>query len=185
MNDILTLDDLRNESEKFWTFFLSKCYPNAYFEQEDIELSDYIREKYIVSLSGADDFTKYYEGVLDEEDGYVENPRKVIVDFANNNLLEIEFHPGDTIFYLNKENIGSTGPHFNLHKIAWSEIKLLLEGVDNKEWKFFMILPIIYIKENEADEALIEITKYLTKLPFKLEDYKIIAKCIIENILSE
>lgn len=185
MNDILTLNDLCNESEQFWSFFLSKSYPNGYFEEEDIELSEYIREKYNVSLEWVDEFTKYYDGVMDEKDGYVENPRKVIVDFANSNLLEVEFHPGDTIFYLNKESIGCTGPHFNLHKISWTEFKALLVDVDNKEWRFFMLLPMIYIKEDEIGEALMEITKYLTRLPFKSEDHKIIAKCIIENILNK
>ncbi|SHJ43315.1 Immunity protein 19 [Clostridium cavendishii DSM 21758] len=185
MNNILTLDDLFNECETFWPFFFSKCYPNGYFEKEDIELAEYIRGKYCLPIEWVDDFTKYYAGVFDEEDGYVKNPRKVIVDFANNNLLEIEFHPGDTIFYLNKENIGCTGPHFELHKISWNELKKLLLNVEYKEFKLFMILPMVFIQDNEIDEVFKVITECLTKLPFKSEDYTIISKCIVENIIGE
>lgn len=184
MKNILNLNDLYNEREQFWTFFFSKCYPNGYFEEKDIELSEYIREKYNVALKWVDDFTKYYDGVLDEEDGYVENPRKVTIDLAHNNLLKVEFHPGDTIFYLNKDTIGCTGPHFNLHKISWTELKNLLVNTDNKEWKFFFLLPMVFIKQNEIDESLKIIIEYLTKLPFEVEDYEMISKCIIENILS-
>lgn len=184
MNNILTLNDLYNEREQFWILFFSTCYPNGYFQEEDIELSEYIREKYNLSLNWVDDFTKYYDGVFDEEDGYVKNPRRVTANLNNNKLLEIEFHPGDTIFYLDKESIGCTGPHFNLHKISWIELKKLLINTDNIEWKFFLLLPMAFIHENEIDESLKIITKYLTKLPFRVEDYKIISKCIIDNIVK-
>jgi hypothetical protein len=182
MNDILTINDLNNQRLQFWSMFFSKCYPNGYYQEKDIELSEYIRTKYNLSLDWVDEFTKYYDGVLDDEDGYVENPRKVSLELNDKNLLEIEFHPGDTIFYLNKENIGCTGPHFYIHKISWVELNELIVKSIFFEDKFFLLLPMVYVDEIETDEALNMISQCLIKLPFKEEDYEIIGKCIINNI---
>lgn len=182
MKDILSLNDLYDIRLEFWTFFFSKCYPNGYFEEQDIELSEYIRSKYALSLEWVDDFTKYYDGVLDEEDGYVENPRRLSIELENNNLFEIEFHPGDTVFYMNKENIGCTGPHFILHKISLSELKELIPNSEYVEETFFLLLPMVFVEKHEVDEVLSIISQYLTKLPFKVEDCEIIKKCIISDI---
>jgi hypothetical protein len=182
MKDNLTLIDLNADKLTFWTFFFAKCYPNGYDENQDIELSEFIRNKYNLSLNWVDEFTKYYDGVLDEEDGYVENPRKLSVRLKNDNQLEIEFHPGDTVFYLNKENIGCTGPHFYIHKISLAKLKDLVLDSDYTEEKFFLLLPMVFVEENEIEEMTSIISQYLVKLPFKEEDLEIITMCIINDI---
>ena len=128
------------------------------------------------------DFLKEYDGVFDEEDGYIENPRKLSVRLKNDNLLEIEFHPGDTVFYLNKENIGCTGPHFYIHKISLAQLKELVLDTDFAEEKFFLLLPMVFIEENEIEEMTSIISQYLVKLPFKAEDHEIITMCITSDI---
>jgi len=182
MEDILTISDLNNQKLEFWSMFFSKCYPNGYYEEQDIELSEYIRTKYNLSMDWVDEFTKYYEGVFDEEDGYVNNPRKLRVELNEKSFLEIEFHPGDTVFYINGENIGCTGPHFYIHKISWIDMLGLVLKSKIVEEIFFLLLPMVYVEENEINEALDIISQYLLKMPFKAEDYEIIKKCIINNI---
>jgi len=173
---------LNKDKLTIWTFFFAKSYPNGYNENQDIELSEFIRSKYNLSLSWVDEFTKYYDAVLDEEDGYVENPRKLSVSLKNGNLLEIEFHPGDTVFYLNKENIGCTGPHYYIHKISLAKLKELVLDTDLTEEKFFLLLPMVFVDGNEIEEMISIISQYLVKLPFKAEDHEIITKCIINDI---
>ncbi len=182
MKDILTISDLNNLKLQFWSMFFSKCYPNGYYEEKDIELSEYIRTKYNLSIDWVDEFTKYYDGVFDDNDGYVNNPRKLRVELNGENLLEIEFHPGDTVFYINGENIGCTGPHFYIHKISWKNMLDLVQKLRNVEEVFFLLLPMVYVEENEINEVLNSISCNLHKLPFELEDYEIIKKCIINNI---
>ncbi len=41
-----------------------------------------------------DNFTKYYDGVLEESDGYVDEPETLICELAPAQTLKIEFHPG-------------------------------------------------------------------------------------------
>lgn len=182
MKDNLSLIDLNEDKLTFWAFFFAKCYPNGYYEKEDIELSEFIRSKYNLSLNLVDEFTKYRDGVLDEEDGYVENPRKLSVRLKDDNLLEIEFHPGGTVFYLNEENIGCTGPHFYIHKISLTKLKELVLDTDFVEEKFFLLLPMVFVEENEIEEMTSIISQYLVKLPFKAEDHEIITMCIINDI---
>ena len=59
-------------------------------------------------------FTGYYESVLDESDGYLEEPVTLNEALSQDKILKIEFHPGDILYFINDEEIGSTGPHWKL-----------------------------------------------------------------------
>lgn len=169
MKDVFVIGDLILEDEKFWIYFFSKNYPNGYYEENDIELSEYIFANYELSLKWVNEFTKYYDGVLDEQDGYVNTPRVIKVNLSDDNNLIVEFYPGDTIFFLNNKKIGCTGPHYEIHKISWSEFNKLLYNVDDREVKFLLLLPMVFIKKEEVEEMEKVITNLITKTPFNMK----------------
>ena len=75
-------------------------------------------------------FTGWYDGILDESDGWLENPAGVIVPLARSLTLEVETHPGGTEFHLAVEEtgrfmLGACGSHWRLPMLRWSEAALL------------------------------------------------------------
>jgi hypothetical protein len=108
MEDIISTKDISQE-KYFWLYFLSVNYSNMSYDDESQDnLSDYIYENFEESLfekayDWVNNFTKHYPEVFKEADGYLENPRKLIVDLNENNSLTIEFHPGDTYFFMNNK----------------------------------------------------------------------------------
>jgi hypothetical protein len=75
-------------------------------------------------------FTGWYDGILDESDGWLENPAGVIVPLAPSLMLEVETHPGGTVHYLasdatGRHMLGDCGPHWRLPMLRWSEAALL------------------------------------------------------------
>jgi len=51
---------------------------------------------------------------LDETDGYIDNPETVICNLTATQTIKIEFHPGDTVYYVNDKQIACTGGEYNI-----------------------------------------------------------------------
>jgi len=64
------------------------------------------------------EFTGWYEGVLDEADGQVDEPGRVELALEGGDLLVVEAHPGDTYVHRRRSNsepqdlIAHFGPHW-------------------------------------------------------------------------
>lgn len=101
-------------------------------------------------------FTGYYDGVLDESDGYLENPTTLEVPLAKDRVLKIEFHPGDILYFINDKLIGSTGSHWKLQTVPYEEMKRLL-ALENGQQLFLLLLPLAVIKQEDAVSARQEI----------------------------
>jgi hypothetical protein len=71
-------------------------------------------------------FTQFYEGVLDEADGYVNAPASLTIALANGVRVKIEYHPGGSFYRLHtahgSELLGETGPHWRLPGLKWAEL---------------------------------------------------------------
>jgi Immunity protein 19 len=107
-------------------------------------------------------FTGYYEGIFDETDGEVENPSSISIDLQNEIHLVIEFHAGDTYYFLENRSsvesatLGDIGPHWILPMLRWTEVVNLskainldqrLENGDNL--LILLLLPCVWITKND------------------------------------
>ena len=106
----------------FWINYFGCCYPNGYDESNDISVSELMEELYTEEVGNWwEQFTGYYEGVLEDSDGYLDNPTTLEEELLPDKILKIEFHPGDILYFINDEQIGSTGPHYELQTIPFKK----------------------------------------------------------------
>ncbi|MDE7223219.1 MAG: immunity protein 19 [Acetatifactor sp.] len=145
----------------FWIPYFGCCYPNGYDEEEDVSASELMEELYTEEVrSWWERFTGYYEGVLDESDGYLDDPATLEEMLSQDKILKIEFHPGDILYFINDERIGSTGPHWELQAIPYKELERLLSLRTGRQL-FLMLLPLASIEEEEAQYARENIAKQM------------------------
>lgn len=154
----INIDYINFDNKYFWLYFLATSFPNGYNEEIDMSAGEIF--EVIFNLDNdetskwVDNFTGYYEGVIEENDGYIDNPSTVILKLNKDANLKIEFHPGDTIYYINENIIGCTGPHWELYAIKWNEIVKFSEGSLYPDYAFWLLLPMAAVtSENNIEEV--------------------------------
>lgn len=151
----IRIEDIDNLS--FWTNYFGCSYPNSYDEEEDASVSELMDELYTEEIGRWwEKFTGYYDGVLDESDGYLDDPTTLEVTLTQDKILKIEFHPGDILYFVNEEQIGSTGPHWELQTVPYEEVKQLL-ALENGRQLFLLMLPLANVEQEEVTAAREEI----------------------------
>ena len=147
----------------FWVNYFGCSYPNAYDEEEDVSVSDLMQE-ILTEESGRwwEQLTGYYDGILEENDGYLDEPASLEVMLTRDKCMKIEFHPGDILYYINGEKIGSTGPHWEVQTIPYEEVRQLLALEDGCRL-YLLLLPLAVIKPEEADSVRREIGEQMGK----------------------
>lgn len=148
---VIDLKDILFNNIKFWAFFLSVNYPCAVLEETGYSMYDLVTQVLPVDIKWSEEFTQYYDGVFDEVDGYLDNPTTLITPLDKENYLKIEFHPGDTIFYINEVEIGCTGSHWEVGKIPYSQMKEIL-SLENGPVLFQLLLPMAILMPNEITD---------------------------------
>lgn len=142
----------------FWFYFLETAFPNGYNEEKDISVGEIIEKVFNMDVNKAtnwvNNFTGYYEGVMDESDGYLENPNVLTIKLAQDIFLNIEFHPGDTIYYFNSIQIGCTGPHWQLYCLTWNELVEISNKALDSDYIFLLLLPITAITNEDNLEKI-------------------------------
>lgn len=146
---LLTCDDLCFSNEKFWTGFLASSFPMALDEEADVSLTEIIDDNQLADFDWWSDFTGYYDGIFEENDGYTDEPQTFIAQLTPSQKLKIEFHPGDTLYFINDQQIGCTGPHYVLQVFP---LAALLEYTKNGTWQemFLLLLPLVSIRKEDA-----------------------------------
>jgi len=122
--------------------------------------------------------TQYYDGVFDEYDGYVECPNAIRLDL-NGNTYEVEFHPGDTVYYLNGEQLGCTGPEYSIRKISLDQFKEFSKDISCKEKLF--LLPMLKASVEEKEEVFQIIDEIMQNFELPIEPERL-SKCIWESV---
>lgn len=136
----------------FWIHYFGCCYPNGYDESKDISVSELMEELYTEEAGNWwKQFTGYYEGVLDESDGYLEHPT-TLEAMLPDKILKIEFHPGDILYFINDEQVGSTGPHWEVQTIPYKDVEQLL-SLKNGRQLFLLLLPLTFTGEEEIQSV--------------------------------
>lgn len=149
-----SLDDLDFSNRKFWTGFMITSFPMALDEETDMTLSEMIEENKVADadINWWNNFTKYYEGVFEDTDGYIDEPETLICNLTSNQTLKIEFHPGDTVYYINDRQIACTGGEYHIQIFPFTDLLNYME-YKNDNRIFLLLLPLIVINEQDMDYA--------------------------------
>lgn len=168
-------------NKSFWTYFLGTNFPNAFDEDSDTDLSDFIYENYGYDDDWINEFTQYSEEVFDENDGYVENPNFIEIPLKNH-VFRIDFHAGDTVYFMDGEEIGCTGPHFILRKISVQDFYSLIDGVEDTRIPL-LILPMLALENSEQDIIRKIICDGLNAVGIKKEHINKVADMIVSGLI--
>lgn len=183
MRNIIEYSDLI-ENESFVLWYLIQGFPIGLTENEDA-LCEITEENYgeAIDIDMIDDLTGYYEGVLEKSDGYIDNPKTIKLELAEGNTLFIEFHPGDTLYYLNEDFLGCTGPHYEIWKIPFEKFLNFTAGLNDLEK--LLVLPMVKISEDESEKFYDIVVPILKSINIDESDIEDICTCIVSNCLPE
>ena len=67
--------------------------------------------------------------MMEESDSCLEESETLIRELTPAQILKVEFHPGDTVYYINDERIAYTGNHYMIQVIPF---KKLLDFIEDK-----------------------------------------------------
>ena len=72
-------------------------------------------------------------------DGYVDTPKAVAIKLSNGDEFCVEFHPGDTIYYINDIQIGCTGSSYMIRNISLAQFYEYISNMNGrvKKREFF------------------------------------------------
>lgn len=160
---MLTLSDLEFSNKKFWTCFVATSFPTALDEETDMSLSELIEENKAADIDWWRNFTKYYDGVLEETDGYIDEPETLICDLTATQTLKIEFHPGDTVYYINDRQIACTGGEYNIQIFPLADLLKYIEEKPDKRI-LLLLLPLTIISNQDIDHAMEIISNVLQEI---------------------
>lgn len=163
---------------KFWPAFFAGSYPNGYDEELDMSVEEIVSE--LADPDWWDEFTGYYDGVFEECDGYLDEPRTMEFEPVADQKLTIEFHPGDIVYYVNGEVLGSTGPHWKLQVIPFEELQKL-EEVSGGNELFWLLLPLARVAADEEQEVRMVLVQKLQEL-FPAEVCEKLAVCVMRQL---
>lgn len=160
---MLALNDLEFSNKKFWTGFVATSFPLALDEETDMSLPEIIEENKAADIKWWRNFTKYYDGVLEETDGYIDEPETLIYNLTSTQTLKIEFHPGDTVYYINDRQIACTGGEYNIQIFPLTD---LLKYAENKRDNriFLLLLPLTVIGNQDTENATKIISNVLKEI---------------------
>ncbi|MBO4494459.1 MAG: immunity protein 19 [Clostridiales bacterium] len=161
----------------FINWFVMTSFPEGIDVEEDSSLSEMLSSSPI-DKECIHQLTQYYDGVFDEYDGYVECPNAIRLDL-NGNEYDVEFHPGDTVYYLNGEQLGCTGPEYFTKKIPLDQFKEFSQNLSSKEKLF--LLPMLKATAEEKEEVFQIIDEIMQNFELSIEPERL-SKCIWESV---
>lgn len=182
---MLTLDDVKFSNKDFWTNFIMTSFPTSLDTEADEGLCEMIEENdsIVTDINWWTNFTKYYDGVLEESDGYIDDPETLVCPLTGTQTLKIEFHPGDTVFYVNNKQIGCTGGEYSIQVFPFSDLLKYMElRKDNRI--FLLLLPMAAISKRDEKKAIKIISDTLEEV-FDKRFCKQFAKCIVNGLVEE
>lgn len=174
-------DDIRDE-EAFWLYFLAVSFPLAFDEGDEMTLGEFIEENCECDSEWVDEFVGFDEETFDEEDGHSDDPASVAVQTSGGEYV-IQYHPGDVVYLKDGKQIASTGAHYDLHKLSFAKFVQYAEELGDPE-KALLLLPIVFIGEDDADKAAEYIGGLMEELPLEEEDCELITPMIVQGLIK-
>lgn len=180
---MLTLNDIEFSNRKFWTGFVATSFPTALNEETDMSLPEIIEENEAADIKWWRNFTKYCDGVLDETDGYIDEPETLICNLTSTQTLKIEFHPGDTIYYINNKQIACTGGEYQIQIFSLTDL-LNFMSIKNDKRIFLLLLPLAIVSSQGINNATEIISNTLQEIFDKHLCHQL-AKSIVYGLMEE
>ena len=180
---MITLNDVTFSNKKFWTGFVATSFPTALDEETDSSLAEIIEEEETTDSNWWGNFTKYYDGVLEEADGYIEKPQMLICHLTEAQTLKIEFHPGDTVYYINDRQIANTGGEYQIQIFPLADLLRYREG-GNDNRMFLLLLPLTVITNEDTSHAAEMIANVLKEI-FERNLCDRLSKSIVYGLMEE
>ena len=183
MREYIEYSDLI-ESESFVIWYLMHSFP-AGVTKDDDALVEIMDENYgeAIDVRVIDELTGYYQWVSAENDGYIDNPKTLTLALSSGDKLFIELHPGDTLYFLNDELLGSTGPEYKIQRITLDGFFGYTNGMN--DFEKMLILPMIKIRKDESEDFLEIVASVLKSAGIDESDTVDICDCIVSNCLAE
>ena len=181
MRTIVDIEDVKCKKD-FFVWFIMNCFPEGLDEENDLSIYDVIEENYSFDMDWFNKFTNYYDGVFEENDGYVDNPNSIMVQLNNHNELIIEFHPGDIIFFMNNVKIGCTGPDYKIRVLSIDEYMEFTKDLGCE--CELLLLPMVEVKEHEVAKFREILLSIISNFDIKKSCEKQIIEIIINNGMS-
>lgn len=181
---MVSLDDLGFQNRQFWNGYIITSFPTALDEESDMTLYDLAEENELdIDINWWNDFTRYYDGIFEEADGYVDDPEMLMCKLTDTQTLKIEFHPGDTVFYINDRQIACTGGEYKIQIFPFADLLNYMKSrKDNRI--FLLLLPLVIIGDKEVTCANEIISSALEEV-FDKSLCNQFAKCIVTGLLEE
>lgn len=180
---MITLHDVAFSNKKFWTGFVATSFPTALDEETDMSLAEMIEEGEAADSDWWGNFTKYYDGVLEETDGYIEEPETLICPLSEAQTLKIEFHPGDTVYYINDRQIANTGGEYQIQIFPLADLLRYREGGNDRRI-FLLLLPLTVITDEDISQVT-EMTVNVLQEFFEKSLCDRLAKSIMYGLMAE
>jgi hypothetical protein len=181
-NKLLTKNDIEFDNLNFWYYYILPFRGGD--DQKELNLDDAIRDvveikKYVPT------FKEWYNEFCPKEkadsDGLFENPKVIAATLTEDIRFAIEFHLGETTFYINNIYIGNLGGHFEAWFLTFKE----LMAFDKYEMLFLLFLPMTGIEENERELAEALVSEKLKSISMYAEQSDYIAKCIVNGLIVD
>jgi hypothetical protein len=143
---------------RFWYGYLSCAFGQRgpSFDPEVLSKCFGVNEE--VAHKWWNEFTGWYDGVLDEADGQVDEPGLFEILLVGGDFLVVEAHPGDTYVYRRRSNdqpqetIANFGPHWLIPE--W-RLAGVLRVAGNNPFAFLILSPLVRLG-TEEDRATAE-----------------------------
>lgn len=162
----------------FWLYYISTAFLNAYDEETEVSLSEFIYEEYDThdALEWSDNFAHY----VDENTEYIDNPNTIELSLNGNNF-RTEFQPFEIVYYLNDKEIGNTGGHFRIRTLSWKNFNDMITGADDMLIPL-MVLPVLALEKSEISQVRKIILDGISLLDFRSEHIEKITDMIISGL---
>lgn len=176
--------DFISGNKSFWLYFISTSFPNAIDEELNIDLSDLIYHEYdhMIDQAWVNEFVQFSEEMMNENDGYINEPNTLNLNLNAHNF-QIAFHPGDTIYLLDGNEIGCTGSHFKLRTIQFYDFIEMLSGIADKKIPL-LLLPMLALEKFYISQVRKIVRKGINSLEFKDEHIDKITDMILSGLLE-
>lgn len=169
---------------RFWWYHICYGYRGCDPEKElnlDEAIIELINYKNIIP-----DFDDWYDTFCPknkaDENGILQSPNSIEVKLADTMRFAIDFHVGETTYYLNDIYIGNQGGHFEAWFLTWDE---LLTFERYREEYFLLLLTMTGITAVQRPQALERISQSLKQIPLFAEHADYIADCICNGLIIE
>lgn len=176
-------------NNQFWLAHFSSNFPttlqnsngkNYFLSLLEDPFYNYFTREFSCELKGIDPSTG---DANDPWDGFV-----LDISIHQQCTLSLEFHPNETIYFLNEVYIGNTGDHPILSLLTWSELKAIVKGRKNSTPLLWLLLPLVVGTKKEEGEIKKVLESEIAKFDppvFKKQDQGEVINLLLTHLITD